>query len=478
MVGSTSRLGGRVFSKPPVGSDEYVANRLAKMLDDRNRGRRDSTRLSKSAVSPAGRPGLDLLHDYYRGEPPLPWCADGWKDSVLPYLRMSRLNVAPLPVDSVVDKIVPLAWSTAVEDDADGDRVADEVAVENDMASQIAETARSMLTFGDGYALLGDVPAGFRYPRVTAEDARYCITRDDPVTGVTTSGLKSVMDEWTGQDSWFLYGFDEHGPWVRQSVKVRGKRTWLGDRGYFEWGGQWCPLHRVRNENGVGEFEKHLSHIDRINDGIFTRIVIAKYQAWRQRGIKGLPDTRTDPVTGEEVEIDYSDAFLADPGSLWRLPDAADIWESTPVDFGPIRLASIDDVKQFCGMTASPIYYMFPGENESAAGANNQAESFGTRVAKRRRVLESFQAKLWSHLFMAIGDKARAEVGRIRTEWAPIQHHSLSDMSTAAASAVSAGLPWAERMTRIYQYRPADLPRLKALRDQDLMYGAVNSGPA
>ena len=83
----------------------------------------------------------------------------------------------------------------------------------------------------------------------------------------------------------------------------------MGDRGYFEWGGQWCPLHRVRNENGVGEFEKHLSHIDRINDGIFTRIVIAKYQAWRQRGIKGLPDTRTDPVTGEEVEIDYSGAL-------------------------------------------------------------------------------------------------------------------------------------------------------------------------
>ena len=108
-----------MFVDAAQGSDEWVANRLSRSLAARNAGdgyysggyvdekqriasASRNVRLS-DAVQRQGRPGLTLLDDYFRGEPPLPWCADGWRDGVLAYLRMSRLNVAELPIGSAVD---------------------------------------------------------------------------------------------------------------------------------------------------------------------------------------------------------------------------------------------------------------------------------------------------------------------------------------------------------------------------------------
>lgn len=475
-----------MFVDAAQGSDEWVANRLSRSLAARNAGdgyyaggyvdekqriasASRNVRLS-DAVQRQGRPGLTLLDDYFRGEPPLPWCADGWRDGVLAYLRMSRLNVAELPIGSAVDCMLPLAWGTAVEDDADGDKVAHAVAAQNDLPLVVADVAQSMLTFGDGYAILGSAGAGV-VPRITAEDARTCITYDDPVTGETRFGFKALVDEWTGEDAWYLYG----PGWVRKSVVKNGGRTWLGEREPIPGHGAWCAVHRVKNRYGVGEFERHLDTIDRIIDGVFGRIVIAKYQAYRQRGMKGLPDTVIDPETNEEKKADYSGMFMADPGALWRIPEGVDVWESTPIDLGPIRLATVDDVKQFCALTRSPIYYMFPDEQQAAAGASNQAQSHDTRVIERRGRLEGFQGRLWAHTFEAMGDKARADVGRMRVEWSPIRRHSLSEQAQALPAFKAGGVPWAETMIRVLQVRPSEIDRLKEMRDEDALLAAANS---
>lgn len=468
-----------MFVQATQGSDEWVANRLAQQLEARNKGETwdaphyidEKTKIATrsrgmrlpDAVQRRGRPGLELLGDYFRGEPPLPWCADGWREGVLPYLRMARLNVAELPVSSVVDCMMPMAWGTAVEDDADGDREADRVAAENDLRLVIADVAQSMLTYGDGYTILGPSVNG-SVPRITAEDATSCITRDDPVTGVTQFGFKSIKDEWTDEDAWYLYGQG----WVRKAVTdAAGGRRWLSEREPVPGHGAWCAVHRVSNRYGVGEFERHLDTIDRITDGIFGRIVIAKYQAYRQRGMKGLPDTIVDRTTGREVEADYSEAFMADPGALWRIPEGVDVWESTPIDLGPIRMGTMDDIKHYCAVTHSPIYYMFPGEQQAAAGAENQSQSHDTRVIERRARLTGFQARLFAHTFEAMGDKQRADVGRFRVEWGPVRRYSLTEMAQALPSFTAGGMPWAERMVKVCQYRPADLPRLRSLLDED-----------
>ena len=468
-----------MFRDAVTGSDEWVANRLAKMLRDRNRGSKKAAlrlggHLTASTLTVEGRPGLDVLWDYFRGEPPLPWCPDGWSAAVAPYLRMSRLNLAEMTVMSAVDCMTPLAWGTAVDSDADGDQEAHRIASQNDLPLQITDVAQSMLLHGDGYALLGPSVDG-EVPRITAEDARSCITREDPITGETTFGMKLLVDEWTGEDAWYLYG----PGWVRKAVIGKGGRRWVAAAavGGFDTGraripghGDWCAMHRVSNRGGVGEFERHLSVLDRVNDGIFGRIVVAKFQAHRQRGIKGLPDTETDPITGEERDIDYSDAFLADPGSLWRLPEGSEIWESTPVDLGPIRLATLDDIKHVCALTSSPIYYLFPDEQQSAAGAGNQSQAHETRVLDRRARMDGFQARLLAHAFEAMGDMARADASRLRTEWGPVRRLSAAEQAQLLPAFTSGGVPWEERMLRVLQVRPADIPRMSQLRARDMLF--------
>ena len=474
-----------MFRDAVTGSDEWVANRLAKMLRDRNRGSKKAAlrlggHLTASTLTVEGRPGLDVLWDYFRGEPPLPWCPDGWSGAVAPYLRMSRLNVAEMTVMSAVDCMTPLAWGTAVDSDADGDQEAHRIASHNALPLQVADVAQSMLLYGDGYALLGPAVDG-GVPRITAEDARTCITREDPITGETSYGLKTLVDEWTGEDAWYLYGRG----WVRKSVVGKGGRRWVAAAtGAFDTGrtripghGDWCAMHRVRNRGGVGEFERHLGVLDRVNDGIFGRIVVAKFQAHRQRAIDGLPDTETDPVTGEEREIDYANAFLADPGSLWRLPAGAKIWESTPVDLGPIRMATLDDIKHVCALTSSPIYYLFPDEQQSAAGAGNQSQAHETRVLDRRARMDGFQAQLLAHAFEAVGDHDRADAGRLRTEWGPVRRLSAAEQAQLLPAFTAGGVPWEERMLRVLQVRPADIPRMSQLRARDMLF-ATPPAPA
>lgn len=479
-----------MFLRAVQGSDEWVANRLAEAIKVRNTGvpqgrdrvpiGHDRIGFLSTRVQRPDRPGLDLLWDYFRGEPPLPWCADGWRDAVMPYLAMSRLNVAEMAVMSAVDCMTPISWGTAVDDDADGDQEAHLIASWNDLPLRVAEVAQQALLYGEGYALLGpSVDGGI--PRITSEDTRACITRDDPLTGETVYGLKTAVDDWTGEQAWFLYGKG----WVRKAVAVpgAGDRKWVQavegstdtGRARIPGHGDWCALHRVENRNGVGEFERHLGSADRITDGVFSRIVIAKFQAHRQRGIEGLPDTQVDPATGEEVEVDYTDAFMADPGSLWRLPEGAKIWESQPIDLGPIRQASLDDVKTFCALTSTPVFYLFPDEQQSAAGAWNQAQAHETRVLDRRSRMGGFQARLLGHAFEAVGDMARADPSRLRVEWGPVRRYSPGEQAQMMTAFAAGGVPWEDRMLRVLQLRPADMPRLQAMRARDLMYASTMS---
>ena len=474
-----------MFTDVKRGSDEWVANRLAQEIDDRNAGERRRLIVPRRGVSVAsyfedeGRPGLDVLQAYYSGRPPLPTCADGWQEAVVPLLQQARLNVTEMTVTSLVDCMTPIGWSTAVDDDLDGDQVAQEIAVENDLPTKMADVAQAMATFGDGYAIVGGSPAG-RIPLITCEDPRSCITREDPATGVTLYGFKKVRDDWTDEDAWFLYG----PGWVRKSVvDDRGGRRWVSTvEGSVDTGraripghGEWCAVHRVPNRDGVGDFERHLGSADRIIDGMFGRIVIAKFQAYRQRGIKGLPDTERDPVSGEQRDVDYSDAFLADPGSLWKLPEGAEVWESTPVDLGPIRAALLDDVKLYCALTNSPIYFLFPDEQQSAAGAGNQSQAHETRVLERRNRMGTFQSRLLGHAFETMGDLGRANPGKLRTVWGPVRRFSPAEQAQMFPAFTSGGVPWAERMTHILQISPSEIGRLTRQRAADMLYADVTA---
>jgi hypothetical protein len=186
-----------------------------------------------------------------------------------------------------------------------------------------------MFTFGRSYMSVGSDRDSIGAPLIKAEDPRQTITAVDPVTGrpaprsscsTTTSGPRPRVPVAPRRA-----GTSQR---PRRALKARcrcsPRARSLGRRPVRDWeDDQVVPVVEFVNRNGVGEFERHLDVLDRINHMLLQRMVIATFQAFRQRAIKvenaeDMPDK--DPETGEP--IDYDDIFAADPGALWQLPKA------------------------------------------------------------------------------------------------------------------------------------------------------------
>lgn len=439
--------------------------RLQRELELRTRGNYDWRRAKRK-----GRPGLTLLDDYVNGDPPLPHVVEGWGDAMRPFLRQCRLNVAELVVDCVRERMIPLGWSTSEDSNEDGDQVAARVSAKNDLDLHLGDVFGSMLALGHGYVILGPPEDGDEdeIPLITPEDPRQVITAEDPRTRKTIAALKMYRDDWDDQDIAYVY---LPGQIWRAT---RGKRG----SGYTGW--EWdadtpevwpsgfedfVPVYKFENRRGIGEYEPHLDVLDRINDQIFSRVTVAKFQAFRQRAIKNLPQKDEHGRT-----IDYADVFTADPGALWQVPDGVDFWESQPIDLNPIRMATRDDIEHLAAVTRTPMYMITPDAAAgSAEGASTQREGLVYRVGDRRRRAEVGLARMMAGAFRIMGESARADVTTIKTLWQPAERFSLQERATAAAGLkASHALPDSFIWTDILQYGPADVPRLVREEAADL----------
>lgn len=452
--------------KPAPKSPEWWLDRLRKALADECKGR-EWERTKELAGGAKGKPGLDLLGRYIDGEPPLTRVSAGWRDSLRPYIRMARLNVAELVVGGAADRMVPIGWTTALENDLDGDSKAAEIAAANHLDIVGADMARNMLTFRRGYLMLSQ-PRHDKIPTITSEDPRHMMVATDPRTGAAVAAVKVGRDEWTDTEMAWLY-LPGRVHEARQKGKRRGTLE-LGESQRLPKGFESSiPIFPAVNFDGVGEFERHLDTLDRINDGIFERIVIAKYQAFRQRAVKNLPNT--DPDTGEE--IDYRDVFTADPGALWQLPPEAEMWESAATDLGPVRMAVKDDLEHLAAVTRTPLHMVSPdAASGSAEGASTMREANTFRVRDRRRRANVALSECVSACLRSIGDDERAQLHAIRTLWEPIEIVSTTGRAAAMRDATQGGVPFEAAAIDFGGYEPSDLPRLRGARATDLLFQA------
>lgn len=469
------------------GSPGWWLKTLSGRLHDRRTGR-GWTPTTKSRRM--ARPALDLLDDYLRGDPPLPHVADGWREALRPFIRQARMNYAELVVEACRERMVPLGFATAADDDRSGDERAAELAARNELNLRTADVFTWMLVLGDAYMIVAPpkgtpADADEIWPLITAEDPREVITAEDPATGETLAAVKMIRDEWDSRDVAYV--------WTpgRVDVAVRKGPTSTMTTEVHRFGGsQWSwsereggalpagfedvvPVLRFRNRRGVGEYEPHLDVLDRINDGLFERVAIAKYQAFRQRVAIGLPDVYPDghPKAGEP--IDYSTAFLADPGAFWAMPKDVTMWEGGSIDLGPVRLAVKDDVEALAAVTRTPLYFITPdAASGSAEGASTQREALVYRVEDRRRRADSGLSGVLSLAFRMMRETGRADRYAIRTLWQPAERYSLGERMSAAAQAKAGGLPQESTYTDVMGYAPDDLPRLRRERGRDLLYAA------
>lgn len=464
---------------------------LASELQDRRHGRSGSKTWTRTTGKPTRiRPGIDMLNDHLTGDPPLPGCADGWKDGFRETVRLGRLNVASLVVEAKADRMQLRGFRTAAANDELGDAKAREIMRETDLLVKADEVITGMLALADGYAMATPVGDG-KIPNVTAEDARECITAEDPATGETLAALKMYRDTWDASDVAHLFIRTDEGRVEHWTARKRGSTGLTSSRFYlsraWEWDGEMThvphdqmPVIRFRNRYGVGEYERHLDTLDRINDQILNKLVIAKIQAFRQRAIKGLPEKRKQIVDGKmtEVDIDYSDAFIAGPGELWSVPKDADFWESTAVDLRPLLESIKDDLEHLAAVTSTPLHIITPDAAAgSAEGAGLMREQHVYAVENRRMLVDRRFAALMATCFAFMGDTDRAKPSEIEPIWGPSERYSLAEKADAASKAPQS-LPLEAIQRDIWQYDPAEIPNLRQMRGRDFLTAGARPVPA
>jgi hypothetical protein len=461
------------------GSPEWWFKRLACSLRDRREGRAGGRTWSRKLDKPCRiPPGLETLHDYYVGDPPLTGYADGWGDAFRIVARMGRLNMAENICNAKTNRMHLRGFRTSAANDDLGDQRAREIMRATEYAIVAGEVHDMMAWARVGYVMVTPPIDGM--VTISAKDPRQTITIHDPQTGKPLAGLTMFRDDWDYAHVAHMYLVDpDTGETLHFPLRKESRSALVYGSKKFADGWELTdtvavlprfPIIPFNNRGGRGEFEYHLDTIDRINDQVMDKLVIAKVQAFRQMAIKGLPDKVVKIVDGKpvEVEIDYSNAFEAAPGSLWQLPKDAELWESTPTDMGPLRLSIKDDLMDLGVATGTSLPSIAPDMTQgSAAGAISQKEA--ELGATDQMILRAgvSHAKVLSVAFEFMDDPNRAKIAGLEPMWAPTERFSITDMASADHNAGS--LPKAEKWTRIWQVDPADVQRLRLLEGADLL---------
>jgi hypothetical protein len=414
----------------------------------------------------------DRLERYSTGDPDMPEASHRCRQAYQRLIRMSRMNYGELVVEAVRERMMVTGFRSGVDQSTDD--LMWRIWQANSLDADQALVDRPALGMGDAYSIVGPVDPDIGAPVITLEDPRQVITEHDPIRRrKITAALKVYRDDITGMDvAWLYLPRDNAGPGrVYRATRQAQQQQVSLSAGGFEFqtvaatGVDRVPVVRhayMPRGNpllpGKSEVEGVMDTLDRINHMILQRVVIATAQAFRQRGVKGVPT-----VDQDGQEIDYSDVFAPDPGAMWLLPETADIWESQQVDLSPVLASVRDDVKDLAAQSRTPLYYLTPSETTagSAEGASLSREGLIHKTLDR--IAQAGES--WEHVMSLAFEFAQLPlpVGH-EVVWQPPERHSLAERADAAVKAQAAGVPWRTVMTDIMQYTPTQVARMEAER--------------
>lgn len=440
------------------------------------------------------RKRIDPLYARYEGNAPMPASVKTAPEQAQRFFKTSRTNFEEMIVRAVRYRLRVTGVLTAAAADEIGDREAMQLWIDSGADAEQHDVHRNSLICGDGYMLSAEYEGE---AAATSEDPRQVVTIHDPVRqSRIRAGAKFFHDFDEEVDLAYLYRPDPADPtqgrrWIARRTR---RSTTRGAPRFGASGWAWdtnaggeegevvpvpMPLVRYRNEEGVGEFERHLDHLDRIDHLILQGMVIATLQAFKQRAIKAapadLPDK--DPDTGEV--IDYTDVFLADPGALWKLPASAEMWESDAVDLTPIVTMATKEIERLSAVTFTPMSMFTPeAANQSAAGASLVKEGLTSKVEDKHSRLGRGHVQTLAILGRIAGIESLADTRTVRVRWAPAERYSLSEKADAGPKAKASGMPWRTLMDQVWQMTPEDIARMESERLDDAALAPLLAPPA
>lgn len=436
------------------------------------------------------RKRIDPLFARYEGTQPLLPALKDAPPAARQFFATARTAFAEMIVKAPRYRLRVTGIVTPGSSDESGDANAFALWKSAGMDTEQDDVHRLSLIAGDAYVIaskyLGQVAA-------TAEDPRQVITIHDPVRqSIILAASKVFHDDVDDRDVAYLFRPD--GATGRRWVAYRPRKSAMKSGVRFTGSGwEWdetkggvegeslpvpMPVVRYRNEEGVGEFERHLPHLDRIDHVILQAMWIVTMQAFRQRAIhvseEDMPSRDKD--TGEL--IDYANLFESAPDALWKLPETAKMWESGVVDTTPVSGLASKEIERLSAVTFTPMS-MFSSDavNQSAAGASLVKEGLTTKVEDKWGRLGASHAQTMALLGQIAELDGLTDPALIGIQWRPADRYSLSEKGDASVKAASSGVPWKTRMRTIWQFDPADIARMETERMDDALLSATMAAP-
>lgn len=460
-------------------------------VDEMKKPDTDEWWIKRLSIALAKRlPRMATLQSWFEGNPPLAY-PDKAGEGFERVQRLARLNLAELIVNAVLYRMTPLAFRTGADDDENGDAEASRIWKENRMKTTSNEILEWMLTLSESYGSVAQVERDGQFKALLrSEHPTQCITEDDPDRpGYAIAALKVYRDDITESDVAVLYRRGTDGNMATMRVArhfgnsiLPGVRTnsiaqaWQIRPGSWSWEGdaeelftETVPIHKFPNRNGKGEFEKHIATLERINHTILQRMIIIAFQAFRQRAVKGVPNTDEDGK-----EIDYTDIFKSDPGAIWLLPEVAEFWESGQADLTPVLTSVKDDIIHLAVSSQTPLFSVVPdAANGSAEGAALQREGLLFKVDDCISRADHAFAAMMADAFAAEGDSERSDIEDIEVIWASPRRSSLTERAVSAVQAMAAGAPWRTTMSKFLELTPDEIAQAEKERMDDMFLQAM-----
>lgn len=433
------------------------------------------------------------LYERYEGNAPLPRSMTTAPDAAQVFFKTARTGLAEMIVKAVRYRVKVVGFKSGVDDDGATDRAVWAAWKRAGMPDEAPDCIRNMLVAGDGFVIAAPDAEGVA---ATAEDPRQVVTIHDPVRqSRIRAAAKFFHDADLGIDYAYLYRPAEGRRWVARNERSvtrsgRARRVtrfgpaweWVADKGGAEGESmaQGSLIQRLRNDEGVGEFERHTDLLDRIDHVVLQALVIVTLQAFKQRAIKindtDMPDR--DPDTGEV--IDYDDIFTADPAALWKLPESAEMWESGAVDVTPVLGMATKELERLSAVTFTPLSAFTPeGANQSAQGASLVREGMTFKVEdKQERVASAFERVAFAICTLDPEAPDLSRVEALEAVFAPAERHGLAERAAASKDAKVSGVPWESIMTDIWGFTPDKVEAMRSQREDDLLTAGIGDLPA
>ena len=405
---------------------------------------------------------------------------------------ISRNNYAKVIVDAVSSKCGIEGFRSAVDTDEEGDSKIREFFDRDDMGFAMQDAVDLACTYRKSYLYVDPktgrqrvIPPNNSAVMLDAAGepvAAIVLTRERALKRDTMRVFMRAVNSETGLAEGNLHVFlavAEHDNIFRDSpssVKLTGEDTEIPLSGQIRSGWVWwkkvtepktqrVPVTVLKNKDGKNEFEDATDTISRINHMIWQRVIVATMQGFRQRAVKG--DFKKTDSRGRE--IDYGKLFEPGPGSLWQLPENAEMWESSTSDISQLLLAVKDDEKALGAQTKTPMNHFSDSVNNSAEGAASQKEAYYDKIEDRRKRFGSRLRRHTSVLLEVNGESERARIEDLEVIWTPIESLSLTERTAAFASLKGQGLATRTALREGMKFTPAEIQRALEELTEDII---------